>query len=675
MLDLSAKERADITAAYELAYFIVPDRGIALGIAEEACCALDVMLSRQEKTRRTYRQLLGFVKWEEKSRPLRTRVRLNDEQMLQWLVCYQSESWERATEYGSSHFPLAAEDMVVRYIKHLVRITLDRNSFYVTLAVTRLLYDYTTHEVRFLYDVLTASDSARMKDVSYLRKQKAVLLEEVAARFEGMLIEARGAYGERRFEPQPATDHLTRLAAECLRRFTPWTTACVVQEGFDPTSIPDLYFPGKGAADEDLVEMNRIHTILHPECFSRFIAGLSRFIRSLPAESVDKGCGYDAPGRRLAVPRFRNVNDRDSRDDRFTPPKLEADDYLRLQRTREARRNRRKACQPRQLRVYVDGVECAAFDPGQAAGVHIALAADAAILEVRGDDWEGELTLAAWAACGGPALETEPLKEEVVLKGGQKIKIQLRPAGGADEESGGTRVEVRYAETAPLRALRRYARRAWRSITETTQDRWGGPAGSPLSLSSLWKLCVAALVLLVALVVTWLRLRSPEQPEPPPPRVEAPAPPANEAPVQTPPTTPSTAPAAREPAARRIATARWNRRAAAAQEAILLGDTRGEITRVELSRNQREIPVALPQADYNGRPYTRYRVELLEGEKPVWQQALDAPSAAKGRAHVLDLTVSARLRARAESFVLRFDAMVEGDWQSLGDLTVRLVRR
>src|ERR1041384_8862211 len=99
---LSVEDKTRITRAFELAYLIIPDRGIALRVAHDAWCLLDLVLGKQERSRKTYKHPRGYIKWEERSRPLRTKIRLGEEQMLQWLGYAQCDSWERATEYGSS---------------------------------------------------------------------------------------------------------------------------------------------------------------------------------------------------------------------------------------------------------------------------------------------------------------------------------------------------------------------------------------------------------------------------------------------------------------------------------------------------------------------------------------------------------------------------------------------
>src|SRR4030095_10314496 len=92
----------NLNRAFDLAYFVIPDKGIALRVVEDAWCLLDVMLGKQARSRKVYKKLVGYLKSEERSRPLRTKIRLSHEQMLQWLVYAQVDSWERATEYSDS---------------------------------------------------------------------------------------------------------------------------------------------------------------------------------------------------------------------------------------------------------------------------------------------------------------------------------------------------------------------------------------------------------------------------------------------------------------------------------------------------------------------------------------------------------------------------------------------
>jgi hypothetical protein len=260
--------------------------------------------------------------------------------MLQWLVYKHSESWERQTELGEGLYLPTEEDMVVRYLEHLVFSTLRRGSFYVTLAVGQLLHQFDRRETRLFYDILTQSDTARMKDMGYIGKQRLELLERICRRFDQMIQTVKTASGEKQLVMRPPTPQVINLVHESLQRFAPWDTSCIVESGFDITDIPGLYFSGDGS-DEDTVEMHRIRTLLDPECFARFVEGLSKYVRTLPANNQDRGCNYDSPNERIAVPQFSNFPGGSPRGDRFHSPDLATADYIRLQRTLGARARRR----------------------------------------------------------------------------------------------------------------------------------------------------------------------------------------------------------------------------------------------------------------------------------------------------------------------------------------------
>jgi len=673
---LNVEEKKSITSAFELAYLIIPDKGIALRIAEDAWCALDLMLGKQERRRKIYKQPLGYIKWEERSRPLRTKIRLSDEQMLQWLVCAQSDSWERATEYGDSPYSPGAEDMVVRYIKHLVRITFKRNSFYVTLAVTRLLYEYGPHEVRLMYDVLTMSDSARMKDIRYLRKQKAKLMDECLARFDGMLQTITTVYREKRFVSQPTTARLMRVVTECMHRFTPWNTSCTVQENFDPTAISGLYFSEK-KSDEDQIEMNRIHAILHPDCFLRFVRGLAEFVKRLPLDSPDKNCNYESPDQRLAVPQFYNVPDRDLRDDRFDPPKLQPEDYLHLERHREALAGRRKIHLPRMLFIYVDDVERASFDPRRTSSIQLDVEPEAGVLEVRSKDANGTLVLATLIVCCDDMPSGELFRDSVVLEGGQRLTIQLQPFMGTDGEVESANVEVRYNETALSRAIYLYVQRSWFRLGNALWIKSDGATN--VVAPSYRRIGIVGLIvaLLIAVVVlVWLQLRPMRRDVPPPQRVETPQGPEPGPPPSTEPKQPAPVPQVREEPSHVIARLAWSQNSEGESQAIRLEPTRGEAATVEVSPRQSKLSIALPRTDIENQVYTYYRATLLASETRIWQQTLRAPLTDSTRhAYVLNLLLSAHPRTEGESYVLQFEGKTLTGWKSLGQITLQFTAR
>ena len=675
---LSLDDQEHISRAFELAYFIIPDKSIALRVTEDAWCSLDLILGKQERSRKTYRQLLGYLKGEERSRPLRTKIRLSNQQMLQWLICAQSDSWERATEYGDSLYAPRMEDMVVRYIKHLVRITSNRNSFYVALAITRLLHEYGTKEVRLMYDVLTASDSARMKDMKYLRKQRARLMDEVLLRFNGMLQTVTTSSREKRFESQPATERLIHLARECVRRFTPWDTTCALQEGFDPTAVSGLYFAGANLADEDRIETSRIHTILHPDCFSRFVRGLAQFVGKLPPHSPDKSCKFEAPEDVLAIPQFHNFTDGSPRDDRFDPPKLGPEDYLRLERSKEALKRRRRVYSPDRLCVCVDDVERAWFNPSETSRIQLDINPGESLIEVRGEDAEGSLPVALLIVCCDDIPSGGVFRDSIVLEAGQKVTIQLQPSRNTSGDLEKASVAVSYAETGLVRAVSWYARRAWRGLTPAIRSTQGAAVGkqdySWLGKSGL----VLAALMIAAVTFIWFQVRPPRSTQPATVnRAQTPAAgvePGPSAPAPVAPPVATAPPALKQN--RSLISVSWNRNPQAAREAIRLERERGEALTVEVPRGQRRLLIALPQTNTESEAYSHHRATLLAADKSIWQQTVRAPAVDLSRqAHVLNLMFSSPQLIDTEHVVLRFDGKTRSGWQPLGQITIRVVDR
>ena len=147
-------------------------------------------------------------------------------------------------------------------------------------------------------------------------------MREVIERFGKLVRVVETPDREHRFLAQPTTQMLIDLVRECLLFFTPWNTTCTLPASFDPTDkIPALFFSGTDSDDESLIELNRFHTALHPDCFSRIVASL----------------GFDSPDKRLAMPQFFLSNGDTPRGDRSKPPPLAEADYRQFKQTREQR--------------------------------------------------------------------------------------------------------------------------------------------------------------------------------------------------------------------------------------------------------------------------------------------------------------------------------------------------
>jgi hypothetical protein len=265
-----------LNRAVGLAYFILGDRAASIYVAMAAMDKLKAASNNQ--LRRTYYTPTGRLAY----RATRTKISLGDLHLLQRLVYVESELFERLIEGQATS--LGQEDMIIRYVKHLVRITTKHNSFYVTLDLARLVYNYSTADTSEIYN-LVIQDPERIRDDYYYRSRKKSLMREIKDRFGDLVKAQRGFRREKRFQPQEDSQRFANLVKECLQRFAPWESACVLPAELDPhrNVISQLLFEGGDPDQEHHIELNRIHTLIHPDCFARLVAAL----------------GLESPERRL----------------------------------------------------------------------------------------------------------------------------------------------------------------------------------------------------------------------------------------------------------------------------------------------------------------------------------------------------------------------------------------
>jgi hypothetical protein len=664
------KNHLHFNRAFELAYWIHVNKEVAFFIAEDALDELPLVLGSQGKNRQPAERLRGFWKGGERARPIRQTIRISETQMLQWLVYKQSDSWERQTERGEGLYLPTEEDMIVRYIEHLVFNALRRGSFYVTLAVGPLLHQFDRRETRLFYDVLTQSDSARMKDMSYIGKQRLELLEKLCRRFDQMIHTVSKSGDEKQFVARPSAEWIIDLVHECLRHFTPWDTKCVVEPGFDLTYIAGFYFSGTDDTDEDPVEMNRIHTLLHPECFARFAEGLSKYIRMLPVDNQDKKCNFDSLDERLTVPQFSNFPVGPSRGDRFQSPELTNEDYVRLQRTIEARSRRRKAFIPRQLCVYVDNTLVKSFQARPRNRVQFLMGPDAGVVEVRGQDANEELTLAILMVRCDEIPAGQAFKDSVADRNDREVEIELTPIRDADGNIEGAHIMVNYTVPGSILSMSWLGRRVWLRFWESLI----GKRSADVEPRYEWlaKAAVLATLVALALILVWLwrepsRPGVPDQVAQPPVEETKPVSPATPTPPEQPPAPKIGAPL--------VARATWSTDPRSALSAIAIEPMRGEHRTADLS-SRTELLLSLPVFDNTGRKYSRYRVTIADGAEEVWQRTLQAPHVSlTGSAHILNLLVFPRQLAQQGSYDLRIDGASRRDWESLGHISLNRIER
>lgn len=436
-----------LNKAYRLAYFLHQDKGVAIQIVAAATLKLNVAMAVQSK--RLYYIPVGRFSRGESRRTdgIRNKALFSDLHLLQRLIYGESEPYERqkelATQAGAPGVhadgdPVSEEDLLVYFVKHLVRITTKRNAFYVTLGISRLLHSYSTLETMEIYNAVIG-EPERVKDDYYYRSRKAVLMHEMSQRFGQLIRACRQRRGEERFETQQGSSELRSLVRECLRLFTPWDTQCHVPRDFDPLKSVIASLTSKSSADENEVEVNRIHAILHPDCFERLIAAFR----------------YCPPAERVELPRFfsHETNDQSPPRQRSAPAELSAEELAELNHMLDEQAGRRRRSSPTAvMRIMVDGVERGRLNPVEQSSISFNVEEDAEIIEVKTTDPHGDLLLATHllTSIGNDATVVSSIR----LEGGQDLSLsitrrQIEANGGAD-----FLVKFGYRETDPRRAAR-----------------------------------------------------------------------------------------------------------------------------------------------------------------------------------------------------------------------------
>lgn len=504
-----------LARAFQLAYFIHGDKAEALSIAAEALSKLEVAAVAQDK--RLYYTPTGRAARAGAER-FRTKVSVSELHLLQRLVYVESEPYERQAEQASAATDSGAtssdeEDMLIHFIKHLVRITIRRNSFYVTLGLSRLLHNYSTAETMEMYNVVV-QDPGRVHDDYYYRSRKGRLMKELKERFGDRLSVTRGARGEERFQTDDTPGQHAELVRECLQAFTPWSTACAIPANLDPLAeeIHALAFDGSDPDREHAIEVNRFHAALHPDCFTRLAASLN----------------FASPAERLTTPYFAMSKDRNQDQDRKPPrrsrraPQLDETELNTIKNLLAERSTRRKTAAAGLLRIIVDGSERARLNLDQTSHARFEVNEIDELIEVRSAD---DLLLATYLLNHDDLPEMErPGRSSIVLERGQRLSFAVAPAKDVAGEPAGATIDLSYRETRLSRAAALYLRR----LGFAAANLWSRPG------RATWKPALAFAALMIIVLGLMLYWRSQERTQQEkmvilpksPQKIESPAPPS-----------------------------------------------------------------------------------------------------------------------------------------------------
>jgi hypothetical protein len=414
---------------FQLAYFILPSRSLALRILAGALNKLKTQQGREN--RRTY--------WRDKylKRGI-TRITREQGDTLQWLIFYESDQFEIEQEESRA---ATLKDMVIRYIKSLVRMTSAMSSFHVNIGLHRLLHNYSTLEAQRVYESVTD----RYLGADEYRRAKSVLMGKLEKRFGAMLKTFRSQHGELRFEPFEDQDRWSDLVDLCLTAFTPWSTgnACPVPNNFNVSqeTLP-ARLSGKGASetDQNEIEINRCHAFIEPVCYGRLIRALA----------------LDPPNSKLELPRFfmQNTSAGNKSDQLPPPPGLSADERKTIAGHLSAESERRQKASPKSVKIVVDGVERAELDLAGTVDAQFDIEEGAELIEISTEQEGASLLLATHRVDYSELKGIVPSKLTLAFKGGAELSLQVSASGEAQEGPRRATVSVSHHAHAPVTEAR-----------------------------------------------------------------------------------------------------------------------------------------------------------------------------------------------------------------------------
>lgn len=431
----------DIDAGFNLSHAFLVDRTQALTVTAESIRALSTFHTRQQK--RQY--------YDRKSKKPREIVVLPKPFLLQSLIFRESTKYEikQEEELQRGERAIHENTLLLRFIKHLVQVSLSR-SFFLTVSMCRILHDYSHRETKLIYESLLqgvkleeqGEPDPRYKDDDAYRHWKKFVMDETEIRFNGLLLRRTLSHGEERFIPQDDISSLIAYSQKCFKLLTPWKTEHVLPEGWtiNCSDIPAFKFEDGYRDAEHAYEVNRMHGILDPHCFSIYT----------------KGLGCPVPEKKLDLPRFFLT---DKKDDAMKPP-ADLDNFVTPERdelrailsglTVESRK-RRKLFAP-VLSIVVDDLQqTTSFNPRESKSTLLTLDSSAELLKIIALENNEEILLSTMLIGFSGVRDGQPWQSALTLEGKQEISLSITPVW-VNGVVAKLAVEVGYREKSPVKA-------------------------------------------------------------------------------------------------------------------------------------------------------------------------------------------------------------------------------
>lgn len=190
--------------------------------------------------------------------------------------CVMTELSEAEREQESNGHQLSEADFIKRLVKHLILLSLSRNSFWAAVAVFQVLCNYPTTALNFVYPFVAPNRSID-KEKWQCSRNRGKLLKFVGERFgvqpENLFIEC----GPEVYSP---SDWQVQTINECLAVFRPVGRATVPERYRGDLLIP---YDDNDPRGDERIEVDRMAILFSPVDLNRILesVGLRPFEESI----------------------------------------------------------------------------------------------------------------------------------------------------------------------------------------------------------------------------------------------------------------------------------------------------------------------------------------------------------------------------------------------------------
>ena len=304
----------------------------------------------------------------------RNVVSLSDLQMLQVLIYAAAEPYElEAEERG----PTSYDDLCIRYLKYLAKLSFRSNVFHTSVSYGWLIYDFGRAGSSKIHDFAVQDESRSRPLTNYSNLKDALmrLLEE--ERFIGAfrLVREKAIDRSTRFKRRQYSSSEASRMLIWLRRLALWSSCLSPFNAKTSLSHDELRqllsFVGSHPDDEHVIERRRIHAISCPQCL----------------KSLADSAGLSNPHDCLTFPNFETSRDMKNDSDhnaRLQPPQLNADDVMEDLKEIDGIRALRRVSTSSTLSLRVNGVECARLNPPKIMSSSFDVKGSADVIEIWG---------------------------------------------------------------------------------------------------------------------------------------------------------------------------------------------------------------------------------------------------------------------------------------------------